>query len=342
MATLLLASTMVACGSDESAEGGGVGGSAPAVVNWGTRGILGTSSWASHLVAMGQGYFDEIEKRFGTSFEFTDVGSSESLELLDSGAIDVLGVAFSTYATARLSGFEFIAIVEAYERPNIALVGRPELAGKGQDVGSFRDARWGHLAPGSTTEAVARAAATDSGLLWDDLETVAFGQVPTGVASLKADRLDVISVDVGTAGRLLSEDEGYLVYNSNDHMETIGGGPIVKSSFADQHPDLVQAIVDASMKAMRDLQAVAEDPNAVLALFPPDYRRLLSTGFAEAWELTEPGQRGDGRFDAAQIASSIEFLLDYDLVDAGQRERLSRLWENDFVDASSVTVEEGT
>lgn len=333
---------MAACGSDEDAEGGGVGGSAPAVVQWGTRGILGTSSWASHLVAMGQGYFDEIEKRFGTSFEFTDVGSSESLELLDSGAIDVLGLAFPTYAAARLSGFDFVAIVEAYERPNIALVGRPALADRGRDVRSYRDARWGHLAPGSTTEAVARAAATDSGLTWDSLETVAFGQIPTGVASLKADRLDVISVDVGTAGRLLSEDDGYLVYNSNEHLNTIGGGPIVKSDFVEQYPDLVQAIVDAYLKAMADLHAVAEDPDAVLALFPPDYQELLSAGFAEAWELTEPGQRGDGRFEDAQISSSIDFLLDYDLVDADQRERLGGLWKNDFVDASSVTVEEGT
>lgn len=331
---------ITACGDSDAKDGGGPGGDAPAVVKWGTTGIQGTSAWAVHLVAIGQGYFDEVEEEFGTTFEFSDVGTSEALQLLDSGVVDVLGSAFATYATARVQGFDFTALVEAYERPNIAIVaGAKYEKDRGTDLAAFEDAKWGYVAPGSSTEAVARVAVTDAGMKWEDLETVAFGQLPAGVSSLESGRLDLVSVDVGSAGGLVASGSGYVVYNSNEEMETIGGGPIATSSFVDKYPELTQALVDAYLKAMNTLHEVAGDPDKVLALFPEKYRELMRDGFAEAWAITEPGQRTDGRFDEDQIEESIDFLVDYGYIDQADRGRLDGIWTNKLVDSSSVSVE---
>lgn len=331
---------ITACGGGEDEPGGGPGGAAPAVVKWGTTGIQGTSAWAVHLVAIGQGYFDEVEEQFGTELEFSDVGTSEALQMLDSGVVDVLGSAFATYATARVQGFDFTALVEAYERPNIAIVaGAKYEADRGSDLAAFEDAKWGYVAPGSSTEAVARVAVSDADMKWEDLETVAFGQLPAGVSSLESGRLDLVSVDVGSAGGLVASGAGYVVYNSNEAMETIGGGPIATSSFVDDYPDLTQALVDAYLNAMNTLHEVANDPDKVLALFPKKYQDLMRDGFAEAWVITEPGQRTDGRFDEDQIEESIDFLVDYGYIDKADRGRLDGIWTNDLVESSSVTVE---
>lgn len=330
-----------ACGGDDGVtEGGGAGGAAPAVVKWGSAGRQGTAPLAPYLIALGQGYLDEIEEEFGTKFELSDVDPSAAVQMLDSDVVDVLTTAAATYAGARAKGFDFVTLVETHERPNIALVAAKKHEDSlGKDLTAFAELTWGYPAPGSSPEAVARRAADDADIDWDEVKTVAYGQLAAGASALESGRLDLIATDVGTAGTLVASDAGYVVYNSNEGIEMVGGGPVVKAEFTEKYPELTQAIVDAYLKAMSTLHQAQDDPDKILALFPAEYQDVLRDGFAEAWEITAPGQRTDGRFDEAHVAETVDFLIDYLSIDSSKRELLMDSWSNVYVDASTVKVQ---
>ncbi|MGC0367570.1 ABC-type nitrate/sulfonate/bicarbonate transport system substrate-binding protein [Rhodococcus sp. 27YEA15] len=340
--TLVRAALVVLCLGLVSACGSGSSDDNARVIKWGTAGIQGTAPLAVHLVALGQGYFDDVEKEHNVTFEFSDVATSESLPMLDSGALDVLGTAGPTYAVARVKDFDFVTLVEAYENPNIALVAAKKFESThGNDLAAFKDAKWGYVAPGSSTEAVARAAVSGTGIVWEDLDTVAFGKLPAGISSLESGRLDIISVDVGSAGAIVASGKGYVVYNSNVSLNTVGGGPIVTGDFARGNPELTQAMTDVYLRAMNTLYPVKDDPEKVLALFPEKFQDLMRDGFAEAWKLTVPALHTDGRFDAQDIDGMIDFLVSYGYIEPADKGKLDGIWDNSYVDASSVTVNVG-
>ncbi|MGC0367566.1 ABC-type nitrate/sulfonate/bicarbonate transport system substrate-binding protein [Rhodococcus sp. 27YEA15] len=329
-ATLCLG-LVAACGGDDKDT---------QVVKFGTAGIQGTAVLAAHLTTLGQGYYDEVENEFGVEIQFTDIDPSAAIQMLDSGSVDVLSTAMDTYALARVKGFDFQTLVEGWEKPNIALVALKKYEkDRGDDLAAFKDASWGYPAPGSSPEAVSNLAATRAGLDWESVEKIAYGQLTAGVAALEGGRIDIIAIDVGNAGKMVANGTGYVVYNSNVGTEIVGGGPSAKASWIKENPKVAQALVDAYLKGMNDLQKVVDDPEKVLALFPKNYQDLMRSGFAESWVIARPAQRTDGRFDESQVKETIDYLTTYGSVDKKDAALLEGIWDNSLVDTSTVRVE---
>lgn len=302
-------------------------------------GIQGVTPWAQHLAARGQGAFDDLERATGQKIEFIDVDSSAAVGLLASGEIDVLLGSSPSFSAARAAGVKLRAVAQLSSGQNVALVGAKEHEeSKGADLAAYKDEVWGYTAPGSSSAIVATSAADAAGLNWDTLEKVAFGKLPAAIPGLEAGRLDLVSVDVGTAGVAVADEAGYVVYNANTDgvRDVVGGLVLVTDEFAESHTDTVQGVVDAYLEGLALVREAADSSDEVLGLFPAEFQKSMAMGFGEAWQLTAPGQGGDGSFDDAAIDTTTSYLVKNGYIKDADLATVKAGFDGSFVDASDV------
>ncbi|MDV6271420.1 ABC transporter substrate-binding protein [Rhodococcus globerulus] len=330
--SLVVALGATACG--ESNDGG-----PPSKVIIAAGGSQAVAPWAAHLAARGQHFFEDVEKKFNVDIEFLDMDTGSTIPSLTSGTVDFLIAGVPAFATARSQGMEVVAITEVASGQNMALVGSAKHKEDfGTDLRAFADSAWGYTAPGSTSAIIASEAATAAGLDFANLNTVAFGKLSAAIPGLESNRLDIVSVDVGTAGVAISDGAGYLIYNANTDMKerTIGTALMSTSAFIEKNPELTQSIVDVYLRGMGLVQRNIDDASAVLASFPADYQKLMSKGFDQAWKLTAPGLGGDGRFTDSAIESTVGYLSGKDYFDISAGDEVKAGFDNRFVQASQV------
>lgn len=307
----------------------------------GVGGVQAVSPWAQHLAARGSGAFAEIEKEFDVKIEFQDIDAATSISALTSGNIDFLISSVPNFAAARADGVDVSSVALLGTGLNSALVARKDLeASKGMDLSAFDDSVWGYTSPGSAMNVVAQTAAESAGLRWDDLKTVAFGKVSAAIPALESGRLDVATMDVGSAGVAVHDGVGYVLYNANTDAEVDVMGQILQATgkTVKEDPALVQAIVDAYLGGIEAVMQNADDADAVLGLFPEEYQELLTKGFDEQWELTAPGQGGDGLMSAEIVDRTIGFLVDADYLEASDTvaDMVRGGFNNDFAEVSNA------
>ncbi|MDV6271845.1 ABC transporter substrate-binding protein, partial [Rhodococcus globerulus] len=336
--TGVLVLVLTACGGNSGgAEATGGPDDAPAKIIIAAGGTQAVAPWAQHLTARGQGLFDDVEKKFGIDIEFLDIDAGSSIASLTSGNIDLLISSAPSFAAARAEGVDLTAVAELGSGQNIALVGSARHEAEfGNDLSKYANSTWGYTAPGSSSEVVAIGAAKTVGLNWDNLDKVAFGKLSAALPGLESGRLDLVSVDVGTAGVAVSDGAGYVVYNSNTDApkKVIGTMLITTPKFAENYPGLTQAIVDVYLEGMKRVQAHSDDPNTVLAQFPPEYQKLMANGFDHAWKLTEPGTKGDGIFTETAIDSTLQYLSSNGFFNEKDSATVKSGFDNSFVEAS--------
>lgn len=300
----------------------------------GVGGPQGISAWAQHLAARGQGLFDDLD----VDVEFQEIDASTSVSSLTSGNIDFLIGGVPTFAAARAEGIDMKAVALLSTGQNLALVASTKQRDRrGTELTAFDDAVWGISSPGSGSNVVAQDAAERAGLEWDDLKTIAFGKMPAALAALEAGRLDIASIDVGTAGVAVTDDIGYVVYNSNTDAPEVVVGTILTTTtkLAESQPDLVQAVVDAYLGGVSAVRENVDSADSVLGLFPAEYQEKMKAAFPEAWKLTAPGFGGDGRFPADVVSNTVDYLRNAGyLEDEAGADLVVKGFDNEFVEAS--------
>ena len=313
-------------------------GEAPASVTIGAGGVQAFLLYAVHLVALGQDLFAPVEARFGTKIKSIDAGvGGDSIALISGGAADALLIDIGPQSAAIRGNVDMTGVIQICGNGAIVLVGaKSHEADWGTDMAKYANATWGYTSPGGSSEFTSIRAAEEAGLDWTKLKTVSFGATSAGAEGLKAKRLDVVAVDTSTAGRVIEDGSGYVAFNKP--LPVIGSMVTFNSRFVEKYPELTQAIVDVYLEAYAKLRAVGSDADALLAMFPEEFRERLSPGLGAAWQLTAPLFQGNPGFTPDFIDNSVKFLYDHDLMTQEAEQRFRESFTNRFIDASSIKL----
>ena len=311
-------------------------GDAPATVTIAAGGTQAFLAYASHLAARGSNMFAPVEERFHTKIEFMDGGAGgDMIALLAGGKADGLLVGIGPHAAATTGGVKMTGVVQLLERGSLVLVGAKKYEqDRGTDISKYSDATWGYTSPGANSELISKLASGNAGLKWDNLTTIAFGQTSAGMEGVRTGRLDIVAVDTSTAGRMIDQGIGYLVWK--DQPQVFGAYLAMADGFIEKYPELTQAIVDVYLEARKKVEAVGNDPQEILAMFPEEYRKALEPGLQYAWPITRPLLTADAEFTPARLDETVTFLTDHELLDPSRAEAFRASFTNKFVEASHV------
>lgn len=313
---LAAALMLAACGSDSSGEeSASATERAPASVTF--AGLAPNAAFAASYAARGTGAFDKVEEEFGTDIEFTELGTAQdAVNAMLGGSAQVSLAALNSYLIVEASGKDVVATFAPFIGGGGVLIGAKKYEeSRGTDLSKYDGATFGYTSEGSGSQLLMKLAAENAGLSWDSLQHVAFGQPSAGLPLLDAGRIDVAAVDPSTAAQAIDNGQAYLILNLNDPDTA---GPVVgeqlgtvfgfNKSFTTDYPELTKALVAALVEGLDAVKAVADDPDAVLALFPQDVQDKLGEGFARAWEFSAPGvTASDGSMPEKAVQDTLSF-----------------------------------
>lgn len=226
-------------------------------------------SLAEHL-----GYF----KDEGLDVEIHDFpGGSKSLQALIGGSVDVVAGAFDHNIVMQTLAQKMTAFVLIAMNPGVSVgVVKSKAAGY-RSPRALKGLRVGVTAPGSGTHIIVNHLLAGAGLTPDDIVAVGVGTGSTAIAAVKAGEVDAIC-NVEPAMTLL-EQQGLvtIVHETVTDQGTfkVFGGSIpagtlyAKQAFIQRHPNTVQALANAMVRALRWLARAT--PEEVIKAVPPEY-----------------------------------------------------------------------
>jgi NitT/TauT family transport system substrate-binding protein len=300
------------------------------------------SAFAVQQAAEGTGALTAVGNKFGTSVNLQDVGTgADALAALISGSGDGAILNASQLMKAVAAGQKLEAVFDTYLGGTAVLVGAKKYEKtRGTDLAAYNGSTWGYTSEGSATELYMEATAEAAGVNFLHQSRIATGGLASEIPALESGRVDIASVDAGTAGEMVSSGIGYVVFNQNDLTKAepivgqqIGNALVFRTDFIQKYPQLVQAIVDAFYSSLERIKAVTTNPQAVLKLFTAPAQQALSSGWATGWALQAPALVGlDGSFTPQQIQDTINFSEKYNLITAADAKSAPQAFNNTFVD----------
>lgn len=309
---------MTACG-----ESSGAGDGDQLTITMGT--IPTYYTFMPHFVAEGMGLFDKLENQ-GITLEMVSFQSgADETKALIGGQLDMASSMFteaaipmSTGAPVVLSmvywngGVSSMLVNEKYRSDSLSDL-RAELG---------RPIKVGVTAFGSGTHVAALAKLKNLGLSTGDFEIVPVGGIDAYVPSLAQGRVDVVEAGEPATQLLIDQGVGRLIVNGWDAgtVEEVFGdfqadGLHVAKPFLDEHPEAVQAVVDALLAAQKFMLDNQDDPQAILDKLPADAKKSLVDVHDNVWPRIKSVLSPDGcpSIDAAKAVE--QSLKDAELIE---------------------------
>lgn len=339
-ATAVLAVTS-ACSSDSSSGSGGTDQcAAPKTVVFADNHPINVL--AVRPVAEGINAFDELEKACNTKVKVVEYGNGgDIMNALVGGQADIGDSSAGSFAKVASQGKEMQIVFSAFLGGGAVIIGRKQYeSSRGSDIAKYGGGTFAYPDASGSCGYFIQTAAEHAGLDWSKQKKVAFGANSAAPVTLASGRADLLCTDPSTAAAAVAAGSAYVVFNTNDRDATVpvlglqlGGVYGMNKSFVDKYPVLTQHLVDAFVKALKAIQAVATDPAKVLALFPQADQGPLSKGWNESWPLVAPAiTANDGSFPQEAIDDSLEFDQKVGLLDATQVAAARSMFNNTFVD----------
>jgi ABC-type nitrate/sulfonate/bicarbonate transport system substrate-binding protein len=303
--------------------------------------ILPNAAFAASYAAQGTGAIAAVEKEFGVKINFTQLGTAQNaVNAMLGGSAQMSVGDLTSFMLLQASGKPVVAAFAPFLGGGGVLIGAKKYeSSRGTDLSKFAGATFGYTREGSTSQLYMKLATEKAGLSWNALPHVAFGTPSAGLPLLEAGRIAVAAVDPTTAADAIDAGQAYLILNLNDLKtsqpiigEQLGTLYGFNKSFTTQYPALTKALVGALVKGLDAVKKVADDPAAVLKLFPSGIQQELSSGWAGAWQLSEPGViASDGSMPAQAVKDTVSFSLSAGLLTAKQAATAPTVVDNGFV-----------
>lgn len=311
-AALAVVTGLAACGGENSGSDGNTAGTDyPDKVRIGR---VDTLTYMNSYLADSLGYLDEVSEEFGTEIEVVGfTNSNDEIAALAGDQIDVAFLQEGQVILPNLEGQEFLIVAAIANTGAGALVVSNEieepadLAGKKIGVSG--------LSIGGVP--LTKAALEANGVDPESVELVALGSQDAYAPALKAGRVSAVVPGEPVISSLLSQDLGKIMFNFYDKtlIEEILNAPYLTSNlattgdFRDDYPDLVQAVVDAHIKALKWMHSKDDDPEAVLAELPEEFQSLGAV-FPELYERILGSQSEDGVINPAAVQTAVDIQRD--------------------------------
>ncbi|MDR7481090.1 MAG: ABC transporter substrate-binding protein [Armatimonadota bacterium] len=268
-------------------------------------------------------------------------GGGQALRALIGGSADAVSGFYDHTIQMQAQGRKIRAVVMQQRYPGLVLAIAKHAADAGvRDLAALRGKKIGVTAPGSSTHFFVNYLMAKVGVGLDEFSIVGVGPGATAVAAVRARQIDAISnVDPTITTLSASGDLPVILADTRTTTGTLRvfGGPYpaaciyVREEFLQQHPNTVQAIVTAMVRALRWIKA--HKVEEIVALMPPEYYQGNRDLYTQAVRAMLESYSLDGRISPAGASNVLGVLGTFDAAVRRATINVAETYEMRFVDA---------
>ncbi len=280
------------------------------------------------------GYF----KAEGLDVNIVDfAGGARALQAVVGGSADVVSGAFEHTVNMHFKGQPMRAFVLQGLAPQIVLGVNPKTMPNFKSITDLKGKKVGVTAPGSSTNVMVNFVLTKAGLKPSDVSIIGVGASNGAVAAMRSGQIDAISNLDPVISLLQRSGDLKIVTDTRivSEAEKVFGGPMpagclyCPQPFIDKHPNTVQALTNAMVRANQWIQRAG--PGDIIKVVPESYllgdRAVYIDGFLAAQKALSP----DGTIPAKGAETAFRALGSVDAQLAAAKLDLRAVYTNDFV-----------
>lgn len=290
------------------------------------------------------GYF----KAEGLDVEIVDfAGGSKALAAVVGGSADVVSGAFEHTVNMQFKGQRMRAFVLQGRAPQIVLGINPKTMPDFKSVADLKGKKIGVTAPGSSTNVMANFVLAKAGLRPSDVSFIGVGASNGAVAAMRSGQIDAIS-NLDPVITLLARSGDLKVVADTRKVadaDRIFGGPMpagclyCPQSFIDKHPNTVQALANAMVRAAKWIQAAG--PADIIKAVPEGFLLGDRAVYIDAFLAAQGALSPDGTIPEQGAATALRALASADPKIAAAKLDLQAVYTNDFVKRANAKYPKG-
>ncbi|MEO8278328.1 MAG: ABC transporter substrate-binding protein [Ideonella sp.] len=266
-------------------------------------------------IAESLGYF----KAEGLDVTIADfAGGSKALQAVVGGSADVVSGAYEHTLNMQAKGQPMRAFVLQGLAPQIVLGINPKTMPNYKSIADLKGKKIGVTAPGSSTNVMVNFVLAKAGLKPTDVSIVGVGAGSGAVAAMRSGQIDAIS-NLDPVITLLQRSGDLKIVSDTRivrESEKVFGGPMsaaclyAPQSYIDKHPNTVQALTNAIVRADRWIQAAG--PSDIVKAVPESYLLGDRAVYIDAFMAGKSALSPDGMFPEAGPATALRALQSAD------------------------------
>jgi NitT/TauT family transport system substrate-binding protein len=285
-------------------------------------------------IAETQGYF----KAEGLEVNIVDfAGGSQALRAVVGGSADVVSGAFEHTVNMQVKGQHLRAFVLQGRAPQIVLGVNPKTMPQFKSVADLKGKKIGVTAPGSSTNIMLNFVLAKAGLKPSDVSIIGVGAGSGAVAAMRSGQIDAISNLDPVVTLLLRSGDLKVVSDTRIVAEAdkVFGGPMpagclyAPQAFIDKHPNTIQALANAIVRADKWIQAAG--PADIIKAVPDNYLLGDRAVYIDAFLAAKGALSPDGAIPEAGPETARRALASIDAEVAKAKVDLNAVYTNEFV-----------
>ena len=295
-------------------------------------------------IAESLGYF----KDEGLDFTIVDfAGGSRALQAVIGGSADVVSGAYEHTINMQAKG-QFLREFALQGRvPQIVLGVNPKTMPNYKTIADLKGKKIGVTAPGSSTNVMLNFVLARAGLKPTDVSVIGVGAGNGAVAAMRAGQIDAISNLDPVITLLKRSGDLEIVSDTRNVAESdkVFGGPMpagcmyAPQTYIDKHPQTIQAIANAIVRANRWIQkAGASD---IVKAVPESYLLGDRAVYIDAFLAAKGALSPDGMIPDKGADTAFRALASVDADIAKAKLDLAAVWTNDFVKKANARYPKG-
>lgn len=285
-------------------------------------------------VAEQLGYF----KDEGLDIGIVDfAGGARALQAVVGGSADVVSGAFEHTVNMQSKGQAMRAFVLQGLAPQIVLGINPKTMPDFKTVADLKGKKIGVTAPGSSTNVMVNFLLAKAGLKPGDVSIIGVGASQGAVAAMTSGQIDAIS-NLDPVITLLQRGGNLKIASDTRdprEAERVFGGPMpaaclyAPQPFIDRHPNTVQAMTNAIVRADKWIQAAGAGD--IIKVVPEAYLLGDRAVYIDAFLAAKKALSPDGMIPERGPDTALRALASVDAKLAEARLDLKAVYTNDFV-----------
>ena len=282
-------------------------------------------------IAEQRGYFKEE----GLNVEIVDfAGGSQSLRAVVGGSADVVSGAYEHTINLQANKQYFKAFVLQGRAPAISL--GVSTKAKYQSPADLKGMKIGVSAPGSSTNMMVTYFLTKHGMKASDVSFIGVGTGNAALAAIRSGQIDALS-NVDPVMTMLEQKGDVKIVADTRTLkgtEQVFGGPMpagclyAPEDFVKKHPNTVQALTNAMVKALKWLQQAG--PSDIIKTVPEAYllgdRALYLASYNNVKDAVSP----DGIIPDVGAKTTLKAMASFNPKVKPDQIDLSRTYTNEF------------
>jgi NitT/TauT family transport system substrate-binding protein len=284
-------------------------------------------------VAETLGYF----KAEGLDAQIIDfAGGSQALRAVVGGSADVVSGAFEHTVNMQSKGQRMRAFVLQGRAPQIVLAVNRKTLPDFKSVADLKGKKIGVTAPGSSTNVMANFVLAKAGLKPSDVSFIGVGATNAAIAAIRQGQIDALShldpviTILERAGDIRVVTDTRIVAEA----DKVFGGPMpaaclyAPQAFIDKHPQTVQALANAIVRADKWIQAAG--PREIIEVVPEGFLLGDRAVYIDAFLKSKGALSPDGMVPEQGPATALRALASVDESLKTAKLDLGAVYTNEF------------